>query len=263
MLEELRAGGTNAEIAVRLGISPDAVKYHISNMLGKLGVEDRHALAAWRPGREGVWKRVRGLLAAPAALATIGRPLAWAGAGLAGAIGVAALVVVLLIVSGGGGSGEDGPWPVAPEPTEPTAPAATATSVPTTTPQATPEPAATPNPDPVVGLSAGDGHTCAVRKSGELVCWGENTNGKTDVPQNGAYLTVTAGAYHTCALRESGEVECWGSNDQGQTDAPPGKYRSVAAGLWHSCAITESGELDCWGEEFGPDTLPRGGRFGN
>ena len=30
MLEELRAGGTNAEIAVRLGISRDAVKYHIS-----------------------------------------------------------------------------------------------------------------------------------------------------------------------------------------------------------------------------------------
>ena len=85
MLEELRAGGTNAEIAVRLGISPDAVKYHISNMLGKLGVEDRHALAAWRPGREGVWKRVRGLLAAPA-LPSLGRPLAGAGMGLAGAI---------------------------------------------------------------------------------------------------------------------------------------------------------------------------------
>ena len=37
VLRELRAGGTNAEIAVRLGVSPDAVKYHISNMLGKLG----------------------------------------------------------------------------------------------------------------------------------------------------------------------------------------------------------------------------------
>ena len=51
VLEELRKGGTNAEIAVRLGISPDAVKYHISNMLGKLGLEDRHALAAWTPKR--------------------------------------------------------------------------------------------------------------------------------------------------------------------------------------------------------------------
>ena len=36
VLDALREGGTNAEIAARLGISPDAVKYHISNMLGKL-----------------------------------------------------------------------------------------------------------------------------------------------------------------------------------------------------------------------------------
>ena len=36
VLEELRKGGTNAELAVRLGVSPDAVKFHISNMLSKL-----------------------------------------------------------------------------------------------------------------------------------------------------------------------------------------------------------------------------------
>ena len=53
------------------------------DMLGKLGVEDRHALAAWRPGREGVWKRVRGLLAAPA-LPSLGRPLAGRGWGWRG-----------------------------------------------------------------------------------------------------------------------------------------------------------------------------------
>ena len=48
MLDALREGGTNAEIAARLGISADAVKYHISNMLGKLELRDRRALAAWR-----------------------------------------------------------------------------------------------------------------------------------------------------------------------------------------------------------------------
>ena len=37
VLEALREGGTNAEIGARLGISADAVKYHISNMLGKAG----------------------------------------------------------------------------------------------------------------------------------------------------------------------------------------------------------------------------------
>ncbi len=145
VLEELRKGGTNAEIAVRIGIGPETVKTHVSNMLGKLGVEDRHQLAAWRPGREGVWPRVRGLFAAPVALATVGRSLAWVAAGLAGAIGVVVLVVVLLIVSRDGGD-EAGPWPVAPEPTEATAPAATAQ--PTTAPEATPTPTATPEATP-------------------------------------------------------------------------------------------------------------------
>ena len=46
VLDALREGGTNAEIAARLGISADGVKYHVSNMLGKLGLENRQQLAA-------------------------------------------------------------------------------------------------------------------------------------------------------------------------------------------------------------------------
>jgi DNA-binding CsgD family transcriptional regulator len=48
VLDHIRAGKTNAEIAVRLGVSPDAVKYHVSNMLGKLGLDSREQLAGWR-----------------------------------------------------------------------------------------------------------------------------------------------------------------------------------------------------------------------
>ena len=47
VLEHLREGKTNAEIAVRLGITPDGVKFHVSNMLAKLNLPDRAALAAW------------------------------------------------------------------------------------------------------------------------------------------------------------------------------------------------------------------------
>src|SRR5690242_10520751 len=47
VLEHLRQGQTNAEIAVRLGITPDGVKFHVSNMLAKLNLPDRAALAAW------------------------------------------------------------------------------------------------------------------------------------------------------------------------------------------------------------------------
>ena len=49
VLDALREGGTNAEIAARLGLSLDTVKYHISNMLAKLELRDRRALASWRP----------------------------------------------------------------------------------------------------------------------------------------------------------------------------------------------------------------------
>ncbi len=48
VLDELRTGGTNAEIAVRIGIGPETVKTHVSNLLAKLEFNDRHELAAWR-----------------------------------------------------------------------------------------------------------------------------------------------------------------------------------------------------------------------
>ena len=66
VLEALREGGTNAEIAARLDVSTNTVRYHVSNMLAKLELRDRRALAAWRP--EGDRGRVGALLALPAAV---------------------------------------------------------------------------------------------------------------------------------------------------------------------------------------------------
>jgi len=45
--EMVRHGMTNRQIAARLGVSADAVKFHVSNALGKLGLDDRHALRRW------------------------------------------------------------------------------------------------------------------------------------------------------------------------------------------------------------------------
>ena len=92
VLEALREGGTNAEIAARLGLSLDTVKYHISNMLAKLELRDRRALASWRPDPER--RRLGAVLAVPAVLwAVVGRPLVWVGLGTAAVAGVAAAVV--------------------------------------------------------------------------------------------------------------------------------------------------------------------------
>ena len=60
------------------------------------------------------------------------------------------------------------------------------------------------------------------------------------------YVAVSAGSGHTCAIRTSGEITCWGANEYGQTDAPAGSFRAISTGFDHTCAIRESGEIACW-----------------
>ena len=220
VLNELRKGGTNAEIAERLGVSLDAVKYHISNMLGKLELDNREQLAAWRPER----RRLLGLLAIPATLESLGRPLLWAGVVVAGAAAVAVVVVVLLVLSTLDGSEERSPIP--------------------------------PPRDLAVQVSAGRGSSaCAVRDSGRLICW---PGYWTAAPQDGTYRSVSVGSGRACAIEASGEVLCWAAQAPLPQSAPPGPYRSVSVGNSHACAVRDSGEVVCWwdGEHGKADPLP-------
>ena len=50
VLDLLREGLTNEEIAERLGVAHNTVKYHVSEILSKLGLQTRREAAAW-PGR--------------------------------------------------------------------------------------------------------------------------------------------------------------------------------------------------------------------
>ena len=47
VVEAVRHGMSNREIAGRRGISVDAVKFHVANVLEKLGLPDRRALRHW------------------------------------------------------------------------------------------------------------------------------------------------------------------------------------------------------------------------
>src|SRR5688572_21711868 len=47
VLEHVRQRRTNAEIAVRVGVSVNTVRTHVSSMLAKLEVHDREELARW------------------------------------------------------------------------------------------------------------------------------------------------------------------------------------------------------------------------
>ena len=54
--ELLRQGLTNRQIADQLGISLDGAKYHVSEILGKLGVADRYEAATWQPTPVPWWR---------------------------------------------------------------------------------------------------------------------------------------------------------------------------------------------------------------
>src|SRR5205085_2321574 len=76
VLALLRERLTNREIAARLGISVHAARYHVSEILSKLGVGTREKAAAWRPGEPR--QRRRGWWAAWPLAALFGRAAAGA-----------------------------------------------------------------------------------------------------------------------------------------------------------------------------------------
>jgi alpha-tubulin suppressor-like RCC1 family protein len=127
-------------------------------------------------------------------------------------------------------------------------------------------------PFPVVGVSLGRYHSCALDGSALVRCWGRNSNGQlgdgalphSEVPQLVTDLpvarSVAAGELHTCALLQDGTVACWGDNSSGQlgdgtlesrhtpvTVAGIQDALAVVAGDRHNCALVAAGDVFCWG----------------
>jgi DNA-binding CsgD family transcriptional regulator len=73
VLALLRAGLTNEGIAQRLDVSTATAKYHVSEILSKLGVDSREEAAAWQREPEGAWRRLlqAGLVLKAAAAAVV------------------------------------------------------------------------------------------------------------------------------------------------------------------------------------------------
>jgi alpha-tubulin suppressor-like RCC1 family protein len=132
-----------------------------------------------------------------------------------------------------------------------------------------------PTPSPVSGLSdavalsMGFTHACAVRKSGQVVCWGSNldrvaSSDKLDllVPADAKVrdaVGIAAGSKGVCALRKGGAVTCWGvdqqqrggavSDESGYSDVPGfSDITSMSLGEHFACALRKSGQALCWGE---------------
>lgn len=152
VLEHLRLGLTNAEIAERLGISPDGVKYHVSNMLGKLSLENRHQLAAYEPAQPArtPWILLPAAAARRAASALAAHP-AVPGVAL-GALVLGLAVAVYLV---GPGSDDDRPAAVLtprPQPSATASPIATLPAPAASTATGTPLATITPSPSPAPAI---------------------------------------------------------------------------------------------------------------
>jgi alpha-tubulin suppressor-like RCC1 family protein len=98
------------------------------------------------------------------------------------------------------------------------------------------------------------------RATGQVVVWGDNTCGQTNVPSNATnVIELAAGDDHCLALRSDGTVVAWGENEWGQTNVPPDLTNavSIAAGSTDSLALRSDGTVALWGTiRGGIDTVP-------
>jgi len=124
----------------------------------------------------------------------------------------------------------------------------------------------------IVDVTTGGAHTCALRASGSVLCWGKNDEGNlgngttTSSMSPGSVVgladatRITAGGEHTCALRSDATVVCWGGNGVGEVgDATTTNRTSpvavlsltgvvdVISGGFHTCAVLDTGRIACWG----------------
>lgn len=111
VLNLLADGFTNPQIGERLGLTLDGAKWHVSEVLSKLGVNSREDAAIYWREHNRVWNRLqRGLVwMAP------GGWLRWAGLGGAGAGGLAIIAVATAVLLSAGDA-EPQAFPM-PEPT--------------------------------------------------------------------------------------------------------------------------------------------------
>jgi alpha-tubulin suppressor-like RCC1 family protein len=120
----------------------------------------------------------------------------------------------------------------------------------------------------VLGLAAGDAHSCVIT-TGQVVCWGSNEYGqrdpRPDAPTSGAsaidgtagVAEVAAGARHTCARFDDGHIACWGTlldtaGHWTRVTAPvrvPGinDATELVAGGGQTCALLADRSVVCWG----------------
>lgn len=141
---------------------------------------------------------------------------------------------------------------------------------------------APPPPGDYIAVSV-QHEACAIRKGGDIVCWGLQggvyqppSGPRRPIPPRAPWVTpgpftrVSMGASHTCAIRAGGALRCWGdctfrnnktADCPARVAAPVGVWTELASGENYSCALSDLGEITCWGEPSVPMHPPAGKGF--
>ena len=122
---------------------------------------------------------------------------------------------------------------------------------------------------PFHSVSVGFGHACAIRESGEVLCWPSEVdfNGDGRGSPEGRFVEIAAHEQFTCGVRVGGAVDCWGAERNttchfyhpatcrgwGNDPLPGGSF--IAIGVAHPrggdgtvCGVREGGGIRCWND---------------
>ncbi len=96
----------------------------------------------------------------------------------------------------------------------------------------------------------------------EVVAWGDNSAGQTNVPSGlSNVVAIAAGGFNSLALTAESRMVAWGANDFGQTNVASGLSNvvAIATGGLHCLALTDEGRVVGWGGNWnGPTNVPSG-----
>lgn len=109
----------------------------------------------------------------------------------------------------------------------------------------------------VVGLPALIS-THAMAGDTQLVAWGSNQWGQTQIPADSSNIADIGAWIHGFGLRFDGTLVLWGSNGQGQAASQGGtKFSQVATNGLHNVALTQAGAVQAWGYDiYGQTNVP-------
>ena len=110
----------------------------------------------------------------------------------------------------------------------------------------------------VTAIAAGDNFSLALKADGTVVAWGDDTDGQTDLPAGLSGVTaIAAGANFGLALKADGTVVPWGALDD--STAGISGVTAIAAGRAFDVAMKSDGTVIAWGlNAVGQTNVPAG-----